>query len=210
MEKIEKQLLEIIADQSDVDQAHDLTHVKRVVEMAKHLCFLEGANIEIVLPAACLHDCVLIPKNSDERKIASALSADRAIQYLEKFGYNSDYFKFIHHAIVAHSYSANVQPLTLEAKIIQDADRMDALGAIGISRCMQVGGSLGLQLYCHDDPFCVNRSLNDREYIVDHFYEKLLKIGKSMQTTSAKNEAMKRVDYMEGFLDQLKIEINYM
>ena len=89
------------------------------------------------------------------------------------------------HAIEAHSYSAGIPPQSIEAKVVQDADRLDALGAIGVARCIAVGSALGRPLYQADDPFCSARSPDDSGASVDHFYSKLLKLATTMQTAAA-------------------------
>ena len=189
------------------DVAHDITHIERVVRVAKQLCIAEQANMAIVLPAAWLHDCVAVAKNHPDRAKASTMAADKAIQFLSTIGYEETYFDAIHHAIAAHSFSANIRVDTVEAQIVQDADRMDALGAIGVSRCMKVGGSISRHLYHPQDPFCNNRDANDKLYTLDHFFIKLLHVAKSMNTPSAKAEAQRRTDYMLAFIEQLKFEI---
>jgi len=88
----------------------------------------------------------------------------------------------VYHAIEAHSYSANIPTRTLEAEVVQDADRLDSLGAIGIARCLLVGGRLNLQMFNHDDPFCDEREPDDSRYTVDHFYAKLFKLPETMKT----------------------------
>ena len=122
-------------------------------------------------------------------------------------GYGGQYFGAIHHAIVAHRFSGRSAIESVEAQIVQDADRMDALGAIGVSRCMKVGGSIGRNLYHPDDPFCAHRSPDDSLYTLDHFFIKLLHIAQSMNTPSAKAEAVRRTEYMQVFIEQLKSEI---
>jgi uncharacterized protein len=104
-------------------------------------------------------------------------------------------------------FIANIKIKTVEAQIVQDADRMDALGAIGVSRCMKVGGSISRLLYNPNDPFCVEREADDKTYTLDHFFIKLLHIADSMNTPSAKAEANRRTRYMHEFLEQLKSEI---
>nr|WP_284676480.1 HD domain-containing protein [Vibrio sinus] len=189
------------------DPAHDINHVIRVVSMAKSLCYEEKANIDVVLPAAYLHDCFTFPKNHPNRALSSVKAADKALSFLNSCGYPKQFDSEIHHAIVAHSYSANVVPETLEAKIVQDADRLDSLGAIGIARCIQVSASFGSQLYSADDPFCDKRETQDKAFTVDHFFTKLFKLESLMNTDSAKAEASRRTQYMKGFLNQLKQEI---
>ncbi|WP_231101468.1 HD domain-containing protein [Pseudoalteromonas luteoviolacea] len=189
------------------DTAHDLSHVQRVVKTAKQLALEEGADLDVVVPAAWLHDCVAVAKNHPDRAKASKLAADKAERFLIEIGYPQDKLEGIHHAIVAHSFSANVPPTTLEAQIVQDADRMDALGAIGVSRCMKVGGAIARHLYHTSDPFCSAREPDDKNYTLDHFFIKLLHIESQMHTKAAKKEAQRRTAFMQQFLDELAREI---
>ncbi|MGR5355101.1 HD domain-containing protein [Vibrio chagasii] len=208
-EKFEDQLLEFAQQEMTQDAAHDISHIKRVVKTAKALCAQEQAKLEVVLPAAYLHDCFTFPKNHPDRAQSSTMAADKAIAFLKSIDYPTSYLDEIHHAIVTHSYSysANITPETLEAQIVQDADRLDSLGAIGIARCLYVGQSFNAELYNHEDPFAEHRDLDDKHYSVDHFYVKLFKLAETMNTESAKLEANKRTDYMRGFLEQLSTEV---
>ena len=113
----------------------------------------------------------------------------------------------IYHAIEAHSFSANIETETLEARIVQDADRLEAVGAIGITRCFLTGGSMGTPLYDPSDPFAENRDPDDRRFTLDHFYCKLLGLAETMKTDAGRAEAVKRTDYMRAFLQQLGSEI---
>lgn len=207
MENLEQACKTFILGGTVADTAHDITHVERVVKVAKQLAAAEKADLNVVIPAAWLHDCVAVPKNHPDRAIASKLAAEKAIDFLSQFGFELSQLSAIHHAIVAHSFSANVIPQTLEAKIVQDADRMDALGAIGISRCMKVGGAIARSIYHPQDPFCVTREPDDKQFTLDHFFIKLLHIEESMHTNAAKKEAKRRTDYMKLFLQQLATEI---
>lgn len=192
---------------SSVDAAHDKAHVLRVVKVAKQLAKQEQAQLNITLAAAYLHDCVAVAKNDPRRKQASTLAANKAIEFLSGKQLLLEHHDDIHHAIVAHSFSTDIKPLTLEAKIVQDADRLDALGAIGLTRCIQVGTALGRPLYALDDPFCQNRQPDDTTYTLDHFYIKLLGLADTMQTDAAKIEAVKRIEFMKSYLLQLESEI---
>ncbi|PQJ62011.1 HD domain-containing protein [Photobacterium angustum] len=192
---------------NSADAAHDKAHVLRVVKVAKQLAKQEQARLNITLAAAYLHDCVAVAKNDPRRKQASILAANKAIEFLSEKKLLVEHHDEIHHAIVAHSFSADIKPLTLEAKIVQDADRLDALGAIGLTRCIQVGTSLGRPLYALDDPFCQKRQPDDTTYTLDHFYIKLLGLADTMQTDAAKIEAVKRIEFMKSYLLQLESEI---
>lgn len=199
--------IEFLTQLGSADRAHDIDHIERVVATARQLGEREGADLAILEPAAWLHDCVSVAKDHPQRKQASLLAADRAVEFLQEINYPQQYYSAIHHAIVAHSFSANITPETLEAKILQDADRMDALGAIGIARCILVGGKLNRQLYSSIDPLCAAREPDDSVYTLDHFFTKLLTLGDSMQTAAAKAEAQRRSVYMREFLAQLQSEL---
>lgn len=202
-----KQFEAYVSKQEAVDPGHDINHVKRVVKSALQFAQQEGADMAVVLPAAWLHDCVQVAKNSPQRSQASQLSAQRAIELLNQWGYDEQYFDDIAHAITAHSYSANIACETLAAKVVQDADRMDALGAIGIARTFLVGATFGNPLTFHEDPFCYHRTPDDQAAIVDHFYTKLLKLKDSFHTRAAEQEAIKRHDFMVSYLQQLENEL---
>ncbi len=189
------------------DPAHDLAHVKRVVSIAKKLAHEESAHLEVVIPAAWLHDLVNLPKNHPDRKKASVLAADEAMLFLRSVNYPEKYFTDIHHAICAHSFSANIKTETIEAKVVQDADRLDALGAIGLARLFSISTQLGSLFYDINDPFSKHRPLDDKCFALDHIYVKLEKIAHSMNTESARVEALRRFKFIEEFLDELKKEI---
>ncbi|PYF78591.1 uncharacterized protein DFP75_11110 [Marinomonas alcarazii] len=206
-QRFSSQCQSFLVSQNAVDVAHDVNHIHRVVKAAKQLTQEEGADWGIVMPAAWLHDCVSLPKNHPDRAFASTMAADKAIGFLESIEYPSAHHEAIHHAICAHSFSANIPPKTLEAKIVQDADRLDALGAIGIARCMQVSGALNRALYASQDPFCEVREPNDSAYSIDHFYSKLFGIAETLNLPSARHEGERRVAFMRDFLEHLAQEI---
>ena len=174
--------------------------------MAVGLAAEEGADINIVLPAAFFHDCVNVPKNDPRRKEASRLSADAAVEYLKSVNYPAVYFDGIKHAITAHSFSANIPVETLEAKVVQDADRLDGLGAIGIARCFTVGALLQRPYYCDGDIMAEHRAADDQIYTVDHFFVKLFRTAETLQTAAARKEGQRRVLFMKDYLAQLQSE----
>lgn len=210
-EALEEQCAIYLQRQMTADSAHDMQHVERVVRMARQLAETEGASLAIVVPAAWLHDCVTLPKNAPNRHEASRLAAREAVHFLRSIGYSEDLLgeiaHAIAHAIVAHSFSAGITPETLEAKVVQDADRLDAIGAIGVARCLLTGGALARPLYHPTDPFCQQREPDDLSYTIDHFYRKLLKIGQTLHTEAARAEAAQRNAFMQAFLNQLGQEI---
>lgn len=184
-----------------------MAHLTRVVASAERLAVEEGAALDVVMPAAWLHDCVHVPVTSVDRPRASLLAGDAAVEFLSSIGYPAALLDDIHHAIAAHSFSARIAPRTTEARVVQDADRLDAIGAIGIARCLMLGGQLGRTLYDVDDPFSERRAPDDRVSSLDHFYTKLLTLVDTMQTVSGRREARRRTDYMSAYLQQLRSEL---
>ena len=191
------------------DAAHDLEHVRRVVRNAQALAAGEQARTEVVLAAAWLHDCVVVAKDSPRRAGASRLAAEQAVVWLREWGVPADLLPEVAHAIEAHSFSAGVPARTVEAKVVQDADRLEAIGAVGLARCLMLSGALSRPLYARDDPFCETRAPDDRAFAVDHFHTKLLKLEGTMQTASGRREARRRTDFLRGFLAQLRHELGW-
>ena len=196
-----------LSQQEEGDPAHDLQHIERVVMNVRHLAREEGLGLEVLLPAAWLHDCVHVAKDSPNRSKASVLAADRAVEYLREVDYPEEHFEAIHHTIEAHSFSAGIETRTSEAMVLQDADRLDALGAVGLSRCLMLGGYMGSELMSAEDPFCESREPDDARYAVDHFYRKLLKLENTMKTKAGRALAGERTDFLRGFLEQLRREV---
>jgi uncharacterized protein len=191
------------------DPSHDLLHIKRVVLMSKKIAFSEKANLEVVVPAAWFHDLVQIPKNDPRRSQASQLSAQKAFEVLRALHYPLCWLPEIQHAIEAHSFSAQIQAKSLAAQIVQDADRLEGLGAVGILRAFTVGGRLSRSFYDESDPWCEKgRVHNDQENSLDHFFVKLFKTAETLHTSLAKQEGLRRVRIMKNFLEDLKFEIS--
>ncbi len=191
----------------DADSGHDVTHVRRVVRNAIRIGEAERADPNVLLPAAWLHDCVAVPKNSPLRTQASRIAAEQAVKSLVEISYPAEHYSAIEHAIIAHSFSAGVPPQTIEAKVIQDADRLEAVGAIGIARCFMTGGALEQQLVHPTEPFPFDRTPDDKVYSVDHFFMKLLGLHKTMQTDSGRSECIARSQFLETYLSQLASEL---
>lgn len=189
------------------DPAHDLLHLERVVATAKKIGALEGADLAVVIPAAWLHDYVVVPKDDPRRALASRLAATEARAHLASIGYDAALLGPIAHAIEAHSFSANIAPQTLEAKVVQDADRLDGIGAIGIARCFSCAGSMGRPFYNPVDPFCASREPDDARFTLDHFYRKLFTTAASMRTEAGKREGERRAEVMREFLRELGEEM---
>ncbi|MBP0939237.1 HD domain-containing protein [Pseudomonas alliivorans] len=190
-----------------IDGSHDISHLLRVW---KNVCAIrdhEGGDARLLLAATLLHDCVAVEKNSPFRSSASRLAAARATELLTGMGWDEESVASVAHAIEAHSFSAQVTPLTLEARILQDADRLDALGMIGVARVFYVSGRMGRFLYDPTDPQSTQRPYDDQNFAVDHFHTKLLHLADSFQTQTGTSLARVRHDRLKRCLDELMEEI---
>ena len=207
LEALQDQFRHYLRDMVPADAAHDINHIKRVVRNVIYLTDIEQANPLVTLPSAWLHDCVAVAKDSPLRAQGSRLAAQEASSFLSEISYPEELIPEVRHAIEAHSFSANIPTETLEAEVVQDADRLDSLGAIGIARCLLVGGRLNLQMFSARDPFCDDREPDDSRYTIDHFYAKLFKLPDTMKTETGRAEAHQRAALMQRYLDDLRSEM---
>ena len=190
------------------DPAHDLQHILRVYKNAELIGKREGADMEVLLAAVLLHDIVVYPKGSAKSSKSADDSADMAEKILKGYGVSKEKIDRISYCIRTHSYSRRLVPATLEGKILQDADRLDALGAIGIARTFSVGSSEDRMFYNPDDPFWkTGREPDDWQWTLDHFQAKLLGLKDSMHTKAAQEMAEERTRFIEQFIEQLKKEL---
>ncbi|MDT8321704.1 MAG: HD domain-containing protein [Xanthomonadales bacterium] len=207
LDRLQSLCHEFVSQHAPADAAHDIAHVRRVVNNTLQLSESENADKTVTLAAAWLHDCVAVPKDSPLRARSSRLAAERAVEFLRGTDFPAARLGSVFHAIEAHSYSAGVAIESPEAAVVQDADRLDSLGAIGVARCLLVGGKLDRPL-CHEsDPFCDQRQPDDSRYTLDHFYQKLFKLPATMQTAAGRREAERRAALMQRYLEDLRHEI---
>jgi len=201
------QLLASLDGEGD-DGSHDRSHLLRVAQNAMDIAASEaGCDRAVLTAAVILHDCVAVEKNSPQRSQASRLAAARARGLLAGLGWTPERVEAAAHAIEAHSFSAGIAPETLEARIVQDADRLDAIGAIGIARCFYVAGRMGSRLYDPADPPAANRDLDDGAFALDHFGAKLFRVAGNFQTKTGQALADARTRTMRGFVGALLGEI---
>ena len=191
------------------DTAHDISHFRRVWNTAQRLMKDLPVDPLVILTACYFHDIVSLPKNHPQRGRSSQLAAERTMAILrDDFAdFPAHHYAAIQHAIEAHRFSAGITPLTDEAKIVQDADRLEALGAIGLARVFAVSGALGVPLFDPEDPFADARELNDRAYALDHFQSKLLRLPGTMQTTAGRQLARQSADVLIQFMARLSAEL---
>lgn len=189
------------------DGSHDTAHLARVWANARAIQAEEGGDAELLAAAVLLHDCVHVEKSSPLRSRASRLAAERARGLLATLGWEAGRIAAAAHAIEAHSFSAGLAPETLEARILQDADRLEALGAIGIARLFYTAGRMGSLLYDPADPRAGHRPLDDRAFAIDHFRAKLLKLEGGFQTPTGRRLAQERTRLVAEFLVAFEAEI---
>jgi len=189
------------------DGAHDLGHLRRVWKTAQLIAMDVPADPQVLMAACFFHDLVNLPKDAPNRAEASTLSAQAAVAFLRGDGFPVAKLDAVAHAIAAHSFSAGIAPETPEARILQDADRLEALGAIGIARMFHVAGQMGGGLFDADDPMALRRGLDDRRFALDHLQTKLLRLPETMQTEPGRVMAEERADWLMSFRTRLLSEI---
>lgn len=189
------------------DPTHDYGHITRVMRLCRQFAQAETCNLDILLCSALLHDIVNVPKNSAQRSEASQLAANKAAKLMQQVGYKQNEIKSCQNIIFEHSFSLGAKASSIESALLQDADKIDALGAIGIMRTVSCGVKMGTSYYQLDDPMAITRELDDKTFTLDHFYKKLFLLPKLMNTSAGKKEANRRVSFMQIFVDQLKSEI---
>lgn len=191
---------------SNDDVSHDFNHALRVLNNAKFIASKEGGDLEVIIPAALFHDIVIYPKNHSNSKNASDESAEIAGKVLDKLNYPKGKISLIKQAIAEHSYTKGINPIMLESKILQDADRLECTGAIAIMRSFSSTGQMKRKFYCPDDPFCDRRESNTPNSTLDFFYSRLLKM--KFNTSTATKLSKARLKFIRIFLNQLREEIS--
>jgi len=200
------QVWERMSAQVSDDAAHDHEHCLRVATRAVEFAST-AASRQNLIAAALLHDIVNVAKDSPQRAQASRLSAEQAREWLAAAGFEASAVTEICEAIEDHSFSRGVTPRSELGCALQDADRLEALGAIGIFRTASTGCRMGAAYFHAQDPWAQDRPLDDMRYSVDHFFTKLLTLPQSFCTAAGRKEAERRVRLMQAFLDALAEEL---
>lgn len=200
-------LIAIATQSYQDDGAHDLNHLHRVWQTAQALLAEETGADAMVVQAACyLHDIVNLPKDHPDRAQASRMAAQLATEKLTEAGFPAGKLVGVAHAIEAHSFSAAIAPTTIEAKIVQDADRLDALGAVGLARMFYTAGRMGSALAHPSDPLGLQRVQDDRAFSLDHIAVKLAKLPGTMQTGAGRKLGEARLKFLLSFRDAFVTE----
>ena len=195
-------------DPAGTDGSHDMSHVLRVWRNVETIAHTEpDCDLPVLVAAVILHDCVAVEKNSPLRAEASRLSAARASEIVDGFGWSHARIAALRHVIEAHSYSSGIVPQTLDARVLRDADRLDALGAVGIARCFYVAGRMASALYDPEDANARYRALDDRRYALDHFKAKLFPEAEGFLTEAGRAMAAERAAVMRAFVAAFHREV---
>jgi len=170
---------------------HGFDHVERVFNLCMNIGRREGADLEILALAALLHDVARPLEDAGRVEDHAVEGARIARQFLRSLNYPEDRVEAVAHAIEAHRFSKGPKPKTLEAKILSDADKIDAIGAVGIARVFMYSGQHG----------------RDIEFSIKHFEEKILKLKDMMYTETGREMAEGRHEYTVRFIERLRKEI---
>lgn len=168
-----------------------MTHLLRVWANVQAIAGAEGGDLRLLLSATILHDCVHVAKSSPLRPQASRMAAQRAAEVLTAQGWPA----------------AGIAPQTPEARILQDADRLDAMGFIGVARCLWLAGARGSAIHDAEDPAALARRLDDQAFALDHFPVKLLRLAQGFQTQTGARLASSRHAALQGFYEGLLAEL---
>lgn len=192
---------------ADADPAHDFLHVRRVAALARGIAEAEGADVVVAVGAALLHELVNLPKDHPDSRRSGDLCAEAAAELLREEGVEAQRSAEICACIRDHAFSKGVTPSSLAARVVQDADRLDAIGAVGVARLFATCTAMRTPFYCEDDPLCRTREPDDRRYGLDHFFRKLLRIPAGLHTASARALAGPRARLMDEFLARFEREL---
>jgi len=194
---------------SSGDSSHDINHTMRVLSASIKIAKAEGADLDIIVPAAIFHDVICYPKNHRKRLDSQTESAEFAKNILRKIGsFPIDKIKKVYDSINLCSFTKAQVPDFLEAKILQDADSLEAMGAISIMRTFSSAGVMNKSFYNPLDPFCDKRNPDDEKYALDLFFSRLLIVKNRLHTKTAKTMAKKRIAILEDFLKALRFELS--
>jgi uncharacterized protein len=187
------------------EPAHDFFHVERVVKNAIVIARGEGANEAIAGTAALLHELFNLPKSHPESSRAGDICAEHARELLE--AERAPFVEPVCAAIRDHAFSKGVVPDALESRVLQDADRLDAIGAIGLARMWATCADMKRPFYAPEDPFCESRAPDDKAWGLDHVFKKLLVVPSRLSFATSRALAEQRIAFIRTYLEQLRQEI---
>ncbi len=195
----------------DADSGHDFDHILRVLLVAERLAEEEGADREIVRAAVLLHDIARLEEDrADDPNLDHAeMAASYAHRFLRAKGASDEFANRVADAIASHRFRGTRRPTTLEAKILFDADKLDALGAIGVARSYAIAGRFRQRLYSEpaSDAIALRGQLHANHTPLAEYAVKLSKLPEQMHTATARRLAEERRQFMADFFERLKREV---
>lgn len=190
------------------DSSHDICHATRVLQIATKIATIEKADIDIIVPSAIFHDVIVYPKNHPKRLNSAKESSEFAREILENMkSFPQEKIDKTCESINLCSFTKAQIPNFIEAKILQDADSLEAVGAISIMRTFSSAGAMNRSFYNPKDPFCKKRKPNDGLYALDLFFTRLLVVQDRLHTKTAKEIAKRRIVFVKHFLKELGLEL---
>lgn len=218
LEKKYNEILSIVQKELSCS-AHDIDHILRVYNLCSYLSkYEENVDEEVLSLAALLHDIARAKEDSDSTRTIKheVLGSIMAEKILKDKGYSEEKIQKIKHCILCHRFRSGNEPKTIEGKILFDADKLDAIGAVGIARAYMLAGEFGQSIYLDMSPeeyksknIMENGIINDfSKHTVNMEYElKLKNVGKKLHTKKAKEMAEERLKFMNEFFNALKRDI---
>lgn len=190
------------------DPSHDLNHARRVLGLSERLGRAAGADPDVVVPAALFHDLIVYPKDDPRSALSQDHSAAAAGRLLRRMsGFPRSKTPAVAYAIRCCSFSKGIVPETLEARVLQDADGLEAAGAVAVMRTFASSGQMRRAFYDPADPFCRHRQPRPKEYALDLFYARLLVVAGRMHTPLARRLARRRTAFLKKFLAEFSREL---
>lgn len=207
---LRSELIEIARERiPGLDVSHDFEHALRVLSNAERIAQKEGGDLDVLVPAALFHDLVVYQKDHPDTHKSQAESAAAAEKILSSLnGFTKEKIGKVKAGILECSFSKGLPPSSLESKILQDADGLEATGAISVMRTYSSTGQMKRPFYHPDDPFCEKREPHAPDFALDLFFERLLKVADRMHTETAKKIAERRTAFLKEFLSELKLELD--
>jgi uncharacterized protein len=195
----------------EADSVHDFDHILRVLTLAERIAVAEGADLAIVRTAVLLHDWGRAEAQASGRNHA-AVAAERAALYLRSHGAPDQEVAAVYHAILAHRFRAAPAPETVEAKALFDADKLDAIGALGVARAFAYGGAHNQRLWAPRERVDLARWQRVGDEAETHtpvheFVVKLSRIRAQLYTEEGRRIADGRHRYMEAFFARMDAEV---
>jgi uncharacterized protein len=192
----------------DVAPAHDWQHVRRVAELAETLAAESDRDVDerTLLAAVWLHDVGRSREDRGEIDDHAEWGATEAERVLADLGAADDTVAAVQHCVRAHRYSNDVDPETVEARLLSDADNLDALGAVGVARCFTYGGELGQPIHDPDLPLAADDT-EAGETQLNHLQKKVLSLRERMYTDPGRAVAEERHAFVESFVERFEREV---